>query len=52
MRANKKDFELQISSREIPKDLGIGVTGISIFKGNIVLRFAASDKIGGPRPII
>jgi hypothetical protein len=43
MRANKKDFELQIASNDIPKDLELGLIGISIFKGNIVLRFAASD---------
>jgi hypothetical protein len=52
MRANKKDFELQIASRDIPKDLGLGPIGISIFKGNIVLRFAASEDGSGPDPII
>ena len=52
MRANKKDFELQIASKDIPKDLGLGLMGISIFKGNIVLRFAASDDGGDSNPII
>jgi hypothetical protein len=52
MRANKKDFELHIASNEVPKDLDIGLIAISIFKGNIVLRFAASDDGGGSNPII
>jgi hypothetical protein len=52
MRANKKDFELQIASKDIPKDLGLGLTAISIFRQNIVLRFAASDDGGGRNPII
>jgi hypothetical protein len=52
MRANKKDFELHIASNEVPKDLDIGLIGISIFKGNIVLRFAASDDGCGSNPII
>jgi hypothetical protein len=52
MQANKKNFELQIMSRDIPKDLGLDLMGISIFKGNIVLRFAASDNGGLLDPII
>jgi hypothetical protein len=52
MQANKKNFELQIASRDIPKDLGLGLISISIFKGNIVLRFAASDNGGLLDPII
>jgi hypothetical protein len=52
MRANKKDFELHIASNEVPKDLDIGLIAISIFKGNIVLRFAASEDGGDSNPII
>jgi hypothetical protein len=52
MRANKKDFELQITSRDIPKDLGLDLKGISIFKENIALRFAVSDDGVGRDPII
>jgi hypothetical protein len=43
MRTNKEDFELQISSNEIPKDLRLGLASISIFKGNIALRFAPDN---------
>jgi hypothetical protein len=52
MRANKKDFELHIVSRDIPKDLGLDITGISIFTGNIVLRFAVANDSAGRDPII
>jgi hypothetical protein len=52
MRTNKKDFELRIAANDIPKDLELGLIGISIFKGNIVLRFADSDDGGLRDPII
>jgi hypothetical protein len=51
MRANKEDFNLHIRSNDIPKDLGFGLSRISIFKGNIVLRFAAPDD-GDRDPVI
>jgi uncharacterized protein YdiU (UPF0061 family) len=52
MRANKKDFELHIAANDIPKDLGLGLSDISIFRQNIVLRFTASNDGGCPDPII
>jgi hypothetical protein len=52
MRANKEDFEIQITSNDIPKDLEeFGLASISIFKGNIALRFA-DGAYGGYNPII
>jgi hypothetical protein len=52
MRANKKDFELKITSRDIPEDLGLGLTSISIFKGNIVLRFTTTTHDIYTNPIV
>jgi hypothetical protein len=52
MRANKEDFEIQITSNDVPKDLEeFGLASISIFKGNIALRFA-DGAYGGHNPII
>jgi len=44
MPANKDDFELHIKSKDIPTDLGHGLSSISIFNGNIALRFPAEDN--------
>jgi hypothetical protein len=52
MRTNKKDFQLQITSGDIPKDIGRGLTSISIFRSNIVLRFPVSNDSGSPDTII
>jgi hypothetical protein len=52
MRSNKDDFELQITSNDIPKDLELGLASVSIFKGNIVLRFAADSPYGSNGTII
>jgi hypothetical protein len=51
MLANKKDFELHITSNDIPKNLELNLSSISIFKGNIVLRFAPDNSYGGHGPI-
>lgn len=51
MRSNKDDFELHITANDIPKDLELRLTGVAIFRGNIVLRFA-DGEYGGHNPII
>src|SRR5919198_3576180 len=52
MRANKEDFELQIKANEIPVDLGFGLASVSIFKGNLVVRFNANSPYGSNGAII
>jgi hypothetical protein len=52
MRTIKNDFRLDITSNDIPENLRSGLTGISIFRRNIVIRFAAFDDDSGSDPVI